>query len=124
MAKFGRVTTVAISRTGELRCGRSAAQAFILGCRHSYYSDFNVPDNNAPEPPTLCLSILFPISALPAVVAACAIQIGWTEPRFFNDFEGTPLSGYAETKHTRDDHIDQIALNAEQTHVDHCTGSK
>jgi hypothetical protein len=39
--------------------------------------------------------ILFPISALPAVVA-CAIQVGWTEPRFLNDFEGTPLSGYAD----------------------------
>jgi hypothetical protein len=39
--------------------------------------------------------ILFPISALPAVVA-CAIQVGWTEPRFLNDFYGTPLTGYTD----------------------------
>jgi nucleoside-diphosphate-sugar epimerase len=47
-----------------------------------------------------------------AELVADHIQVGWTEPRFLNDFEGTPLSGYAETKHTRNGHIDQIALNA------------
>src|SRR5207248_2910878 len=37
--------------------------------------------------------ILFPIAALPAFVA-CAIQVGWTAPRYLNDFDQTSLANY------------------------------
>jgi hypothetical protein len=42
--------------------------------------------------------ILFPITALAAVpaVVACAIQVGWTETRFLNDFYGMSLASYVD----------------------------
>jgi hypothetical protein len=78
--KITRVTTAA--HTGLL-----FANAVADSKAESNYDQ----KGNQFEPPTLCLSILFPISALPAVVAACAIQIGWTEARFLERFRRNPI---------------------------------